>query len=169
MKLIREIVLEDIPQTVTLVPRLAARAVVVDEQGRIPLLYVSRDEYYKLPGGGVDEGEDIFEALFRECLEEIGCEISVEGYLGSTVEKRTEHALLQTSHCYHGRALVKGTPSFRQKEVDEGFQIVWVPAEDALSLIHSSQPKNYSGPFIVARDKVFIEAYLDRKKNKQVE
>ena len=35
--------------------REAARAVVVDENGRVALLKVGKHSYHKLPGGGIDE------------------------------------------------------------------------------------------------------------------
>ena len=53
-------------------PRTAARA-VLKKDGRIALLHVTKHNYYKLPGGGVDEGESIEQALERELLEEVGC------------------------------------------------------------------------------------------------
>lgn len=57
--------------------REAARAIVLDENNMIALLHVSRDGYYKLPGGGIEDSEDPVDALKRECREEIGCEIEV--------------------------------------------------------------------------------------------
>jgi len=50
--------------------REVGRAVVVDEDKKIALLYVSKENYYKLPGGGIEEGEDKISALKRECLED---------------------------------------------------------------------------------------------------
>jgi len=52
--------------------RAAARAVVRDVGGAIGLLHVTNAGYYKLPGGGVESGEDLREALVRECKEELG-------------------------------------------------------------------------------------------------
>ncbi len=38
--------------------REAARGIVIDDEGKIAMLHVSKNNYYKLPGGGIDEGED---------------------------------------------------------------------------------------------------------------
>ncbi|KAA0205648.1 hypothetical protein EDM68_04920 [Candidatus Uhrbacteria bacterium] len=38
--------------------RRASRAVVFDEKDRVAFLFVSKHGYYKLPGGGIEEGED---------------------------------------------------------------------------------------------------------------
>ena len=59
--------------------REAARAVVMDAENNVALLRVANKNYYKLPGGGIEVGEDRISALKRECLEEIGCSIEVVG------------------------------------------------------------------------------------------
>ena len=38
--------------------REAGRAVVMDRDGMIALLHVTKESYYKLPGGGIEETED---------------------------------------------------------------------------------------------------------------
>ena len=57
--------------------RKAARAVVFDNENKVGLLDVSSKNYYKLPGGGIEEGEDIKIALDRECEEELGVQVEV--------------------------------------------------------------------------------------------
>ena len=64
--------------------RKTARAVVFDENNKIALLYVSKHNYHKLPGGGAEDGEDLIVALKRECVEEIGCDIEVIEDLGAS-------------------------------------------------------------------------------------
>jgi 8-oxo-dGTP pyrophosphatase MutT (NUDIX family) len=68
--------------------REAGRAVVFDDEGKVALLSVSKENYYKLPGGGVEEGEDKITALHRECQEEIGCDVEIVNELGFIVEYR---------------------------------------------------------------------------------
>ena len=51
--------------------RQAARAIIVRGDD-ILLLYTKRYQDYTLPGGGVDEGEDITQGLVRELKEETG-------------------------------------------------------------------------------------------------
>lgn len=62
--------------------RTAVRAVVYDKDNNIAVLNVSKQYYYKLPGGGVEEGEDIPMALKRECREELGCDIKIHSEVG---------------------------------------------------------------------------------------
>lgn len=56
--------------------RLSSHAVITNDKHQVLLLKASYgDGNWGLPGGALDPGETIHEALVRECLEEIGCEI----------------------------------------------------------------------------------------------
>jgi 8-oxo-dGTP diphosphatase len=61
-------------------PRLRATLIALDDLGRILLLTHVREHgtYYVLPGGGVDKGETIENALVRELREELGAVCTVE-------------------------------------------------------------------------------------------
>jgi len=54
------------------------RAIVI-ENGEIALMKRIKEgkTYYIVPGGGVEEGEDLSQALHREIKEELGIEISI--------------------------------------------------------------------------------------------
>ena len=57
--------------------RLSSHAVITDADGKVLLLkanYGSHD--YGLPGGALEPGETIHDALQRECLEELGLSIN---------------------------------------------------------------------------------------------
>src|SRR3989338_3059050 len=86
-------------------PRLAARGVVFDQNNNVTILPVSNHDYYKLPGGGIEESEDNLLAFRRECLEEIGFDVEVISELGIIVEYRSEFSIIQTSHCYVGKVI----------------------------------------------------------------
>ena len=138
--------------------RSASRAVVFDQEGKIALLDVSKDGYYKLPGGGIKKGESITEALKRECLEEIGCNIKIKNEIGETLEFRDKYQLKQISYCYIAEVDgKKGEPHFEQKEIDDGFKVVWISLDKAIRLLKESKTVAYNGKFIVSRDLTFLE------------
>lgn len=139
--------------------REAARAVVFDTDGNIAILHVSKKQYYKLPGGGLEDGEDAMSALARECREEIGCDIEVTGEVGSIVEYRKFCELQQISYCYLAAVKgEKGVPSFTETEIEDGFECLRVSYDEALRLISESVAANLEGrAYITPRDAAFLK------------
>ena len=139
--------------------REATRAVVFDEEGKIVLLHVIKENYYKLPGGGVEETEDKMISLRRECQEEIGCDIDVIGEIGSIVEYRKIFNLKQISYCYLAKIKgQKGTPNFTEDEKNNGFEQVWLPYNEALKVLTKTKATSIEGSaYIVPRDTIFLE------------
>jgi 8-oxo-dGTP pyrophosphatase MutT (NUDIX family) len=55
--------------------RMSVHAAVFDERGAVLLLKATYGDLgWGLPGGSIEPGETIHEALTRECREELGCE-----------------------------------------------------------------------------------------------
>ncbi len=142
--------------------REAARGVVVDEEGKVGVLHVSKNNYYKLAGGGIDEGEDKVEAFKRECLEELGSNVEVVGELGEVEEWRKIFLLKQISYCYIGKIIgEKGVPNFTESELENGFEIVWLEPKEALEKIQNAIPSNFEGAeYIKKRDVAIMEKFL---------
>lgn len=89
--------------------RLAAYAVIVDERDRILLALWNEasQPLWTMPGGGVEFGEGVAEAVVREVLEETGFDVVPAGILGIDthvvpVEARTR----ETSRPYQGVRVV---------------------------------------------------------------
>lgn len=147
--------------------RRASRAIVFDENKLIALLNVSKEKYYKLPGGGVEKLEDFKKALKRECFEEIGSNIDIIAELGSIVEYRKSFNLKQISYCYIARLKgKKEESSFTKKELRQGFNSIWLPYDEALSVLSKNIAISFEGAtYIVPRELIFFKKakqYLDK-------
>lgn len=144
--------------------RHAARAIVRDNEGKVAILHVTKHNYHKLPGGGVKEGEDMIKALYRECLEEIGCDVELTSDDEFMVDEyRDKIKLYGVSNCYIAKVKgEKGQPSFTEKELANGFEIVWVDPSDVIALLENDRPDDYEGPFIQKRDMLFLKAILQQ-------
>jgi len=166
MKLLREIQHSEIdPGAANKDPanfseRHAARAIVTDASGRVALLFVGKYAYHKLPGGGIENGEDNAQALQRELLEEIGSRVKITGEVGEIIEYRDEWEQKQTSYCYLARQIGEAyKPDFTEKELGEGFAVVWAKdVSEAIGLLRQDTPEDYGGKFIRERDLTFLEA-----------
>jgi ADP-ribose pyrophosphatase YjhB (NUDIX family) len=140
--------------------RHAARAVVLNAAGEVALLKATAHNYHKLPGGGVEEGEDMKLALQRELLEEIGCRASITSEIGEIIEYRDKWNMKQISHCYLAEQVGEQQPTaFTQSEIDEGFEVFWASdIEVAIQLLQQDTPENYDGLFIQRRDSELLKA-----------
>ncbi|MBX6328688.1 MAG: NUDIX domain-containing protein [Pseudolabrys sp.] len=77
---------------------LGVRAMVIDGQGRLFLVKHSYVEGWHLPGGGVETGETVFDALARELAEEGNIELTAAPrlygiYFNKRVSRR-DHVVL---------------------------------------------------------------------------
>jgi 8-oxo-dGTP diphosphatase len=95
---------------------------------------------WTLPGGGVEHGEDPFDAVIREVAEETGCAAVVERLLGvdSRVIPATESrsgAVHQNVGIYY-RIRIVGDP--RPRPNDDITECTWTPIADVPGLHRSS-------------------------------
>ncbi len=160
MQLLRAIDLDNVSENEreTLPLRQAARAIVLDENKNIALLHVQKGNYYKIPGGGIEPGEDTLVALKRECLEEIGCQVEVDEEIGLIIEYRQKFNVRQESYCFLAHVIGnKGNPSFTEKEQADGFSVIWIPLEQAIERIKDMETGDYQGKFVILRELTFLQ------------
>lgn len=144
--------------------RTAARGLVITKN-KIALLFVSKYNYYKLPGGGIEQGENAEQAFIREVEEEVGCKVSNIKQYGKIIEYRDEFKLKQVSYVLTGEVDGEiGSNNLEPSEIDEGFELKWVPIKNAIEVMSSSKPTNYEGRFIVKRDLFILNHCLELNK-----
>ena len=161
MKILRIINPDNVSDEIakTFKTRKASRGIVFDANNNVAILPVSNHGYYKLPGGGIEEGEDSITAFKRECVEEIGTDVEVVNEIGEIIEYRGNFSIVQTSYCYIDKAIGERVQtSFTEHEKSQGFkQPLWLPFEEAYKLVSESTPTNYEGNFIKERDALIFE------------
>ena len=152
--------------------RYGARGIVIREDGKIAIFNKTKKNEYKLPGGGIDEYEDIREAFKREVLEETGCNVEIISELGTIEEHKSLDDFKQISYLFVGKVINDNNElNLTEKEINEGAKVLWVNIEEGLNLISNclgnlkeSEYENlYHSKFIVLRDKYILEYYLKIK------
>lgn len=144
--------------------RTAARGLVFSGN-KLALLFVSKFNYYKLPGGGIEQGENIEQAFIREVMEEVGCKISNTKQYGKIIEYKDQFNLKQVSYVLTGEVVGEiGSNNLEQSEIDEGFELKWLPKENVIEIMSNSKPSNYEGQFIVKRDLYILNHCLSLNK-----
>ncbi|MBE1553768.1 NUDIX domain-containing protein [Sporosarcina limicola] len=79
--------------------RNSAKAVIIKEEKLLTIkMHENGGTYYILPGGGQEHGENLHQALERECKEELGAEVEigellfVREYIGKNHELAAYHS-----------------------------------------------------------------------------
>jgi 8-oxo-dGTP diphosphatase len=144
------------------IKRTAVRAVATDAHGRTFMIQATaKSGYYKLPGGGVDPGEDLMAALHREIMEEIGYEATIGEPVGRIVQFDLDKGFLQESLCWLA-TITGGTghPQLTQKEVEHGFVTVTFDSlDDAIAaVVAHGFPGGKHSTAITRRELAFLRA-----------
>lgn len=127
------------PAANSLVPSVTAA--VRDSEGQLLLIHKIDNGFWALPGGGMDLGESIRDAVIREVEEETGVRVEVTGLVGIYTDPGHVMAYddgevrQEFSVCFHARP-IGGEP---REDGTETRAARWVdPAELAELSIHPS-------------------------------
>lgn len=127
------------PPANSLVP--STTAAVRDDAGRLLLIHKVDNDFWALPGGGMELGESIVDAAVREVVEETGLTVVLTGLVGIYTDPGHVMAYddgevrQEFSVCFHARVL-HGTP---REDGSETKEVRWVAPDEVPGLsIHPS-------------------------------
>ena len=112
-------------------PYLGVDNIILNEEGKI-LLAKRSDVAKNFPGmwnlisGHVEWGETIEQALKREAMEEIGCEIEIVRFTGRYYDAHNRHPTKTIVCLPHICKIISGEP----KPLDETSEIKWFSPEE---------------------------------------
>ena len=119
--------------------RDSARCICIRD-GKIMMVHSKKYDYYKFPGGGIEEGETLAEAMIREAREEAGLVVIPDSVseFGCVLRKSRSSepgvsAFLQMNYYFICRAEEELTETQQDPyEAEEGFTPVWIAPEEAI-------------------------------------
>ena len=119
--------------------RTAARAVIVRDGALLTVVLRDREgDFHVLPGGGQQHGETLVDTVRRECLEEVGVDVSVEEmlyireYVGKNHDFAKRHAHFHQVETVF-RCTLRGEPGHARAIARDNRQVgvAWIPLTEA--------------------------------------
>ncbi len=148
----------------TKMPRRAARGIVKTEDGLFAVLHLRKYDFYSLPGGGIEEGEEIVDALRREILEETGADCDAITELGIVEENRACHDFTQINYFFAIETHHIMTNSFTDEERSRDTVLEWRTLDELYALIAHVTHTDAQRKYIQARDVAAMDEYLHKNR-----
>lgn len=157
--------------------RIAARAIVLKDD-KILMLYTERYHDFTLPGGGVDQGEDLIQGLKRELVEETGAKnIRNIREFGLYEEFRPWYKdnfeiMHMKSYCYLCDIDAQlGATSLEDYEIKNGMKALWINVYDAIKHNELTMQNSDKKGMSIEREtfllKLIAEQYLAQQQQKK--
>ena len=142
------------------VPRITARAIVKNQDGLYAVMYADKFKLHSLPGGGVEDGEDVLTALRREVYEETGCVCDEIQELGIVSENRASLDYTQINHYFVVTTPhTPGENHLTESELANRTVVKWVSFDELVRLINDQEFDRVQGKYLKARDVAALAEY----------
>ena len=146
---------------------------------KIALVYSTKHQFYKFPGGGIHEGEENTTALIREVTEETGLEVipeSIEdaGLVSRIMQSEMFPQTIFVQDSFHYFCKVKtesdGSPIIKKQnlddyEKDDGFELRIVTLDRAILTNLRFKSDDFSKLDMIARETLVMEKLCGQNEN----
>ncbi len=99
MRLLFEIDLKDYANCTHSFVRNSARSIIIEKR-KVAMIHSIKYDYYKFPGGGMEEGESPVDAMIRETLEESGLVVIPESVVEYGYVHRVQRSDMDETECF---------------------------------------------------------------------
>lgn len=150
--------------------RKTVKIVLKNSDGKFAFVTNPIHGFFLLPGGGIEDEEDVFFAANRECQEEVGYSIEDPEIFASTEEWRARDGVHYDTVCLSATTGMKITDDLRtEDEKRNGLIVKWLTLEEAVSILNGQSLKLrsegvsfYNTAFNIVRDHIFLENYIQK-------
>ena len=163
MELLFQLDSKDYDESIEVVYRPSARGIVI-KNGKVAMIHSAMYDYYKFPGGGIEEGESPIEAMIREVKEESGLTVIPESIREfGNVYRRSKNqrgGLFIQDNFYYICSCIEapGETNLDDYESEEGFTLEFVKPEAA---IEKNRNGNYDlMPLMLEREARVLELII---------
>jgi ADP-ribose pyrophosphatase YjhB (NUDIX family) len=155
---------KEVAEVLEWVPRTTVKIVIKNSEGKVALVTNPIHNCFLLPGGGVDDGEEIFAAADRESREEAQCAITSMIALGTIEEFRARDKKHYETHGVFAEVLEKITDDLRTDEEKKNeLTVVWLTKDEVVkkfaeqeTLLRAGKIDFYNTAFNIVRDHLFF-------------
>lgn len=144
--------------------RKTVKVVLVNDEGRVAFVTNSIHKQILLPGGGIDDGENVLTAANRECDEEVNWTIRDAVEIGCIEEFRARDGKHYESFAVFARTDKENPEDTRtEEEKQKGLEVVWLSPDEARTILQQQEErlmkegtKFYNTGFNIVRDRFFF-------------
>lgn len=166
MELLFQLDSKDYDESIEVVYRPSARGIVI-KNGKVAMIHSAMYDYYKFPGGGIEEGESPIEAMIREVKEESGLTVIPESIREfGNVHRRSKNqrgGLFIQDNFYYICSCIEapGETNLDDYESEEGFTLEFVSPEEAKKK-NLNNPYNYKMPLMLERESRVLDLLVQK-------